>query len=130
MADDLFGWLDSLWTKKQPTGTPPIYVMHRFLASDRHLANAARVLRQEVREPDLIAHTWRGLLPKGPRAPRLTYVAAKKAPAAEELTTRMMANLGVRRAVAEEMQQVVELRGELADLYRCYGVKPPKEVTG
>src|SRR4051812_4400329 len=84
---DLFGWLHAIWTKERPKGTPPTFMMHRFLASDRMLADVAREL-QLLREPDLIFGTWQAYLPKDKGAPKLQYVVPKKLPAEEALVTR------------------------------------------
>lgn len=124
-ADDLFVWLDALWTKARPEGTFPQFVAHRFLASHRDLADAARVLWRDVREPALVFLTWQGLLPRGAGAPKLTYPAPKKAPEAEALTLRMMTVLHVRRAVVEEMQAVIERTGRFRELYTEFGIAPP-----
>lgn len=131
---DLFTWLDALWNKKRPEGTPPIYIMHRFLASEQIFAGMARHLQSDLRrEPTLVFGTWQALLPTQKRAPRLQYVAAKKPKAAEELTERMMDVLGERREVVENMQEVaataMAAQGRaLADLYFYYGVEPPEDV--
>ena len=129
MAVDLFTWLDALWNKTKPTGAPPIYIMHRFLASDQAMANAARYLQSDLRrEPSMVFSVWQGLLPKGRGAPRLSYVAAKKPKAAEELTARMMRVLGERREVVEEMQDLLTQAGLAEDLYIYFGMEPPEEV--
>lgn len=128
MADDLFSWLDALWSKKQPTGAFPAFVAHRFLASDRALAEAARVLWRDVREPALIFRTWQALLPVGRGARRLSYPAPKKGPAAEALTVRMMAVLAERRAVAEDMQHIVAAAGRMRDLYHEFGIEAPDDA--
>lgn len=127
MADDLFRWLDALYTKAQPEGTPPTWMMHRFLASERDYAEAARVFGKEIREPDLVFRAWQGLLPKGGGAPRLGYVAPKKPPAEEDLVRRMMQVLGVRRGVCERMVELVRLGGRLPELYLHYGCIAPEE---
>ncbi len=130
MATDLFTWIDALWNKKQPHGTPPIFMMHRFLASDRELAQAARCLQVDHRrEPAVAFRTWQGLLPKGRGAPRLAYVAPKKGKAAEVLTARMMKVLGERRVVVEEMQELVVQAGRELDLFLHFGVEPPEKET-
>lgn len=123
-GSDLFAWLDAIWTKKKLEGTPPTFMLHRFLASKRELAEAARVLQREVREPDLVYATWQGLTGRGPGAPRLRYVAPKKGPKAEELVVRMCDVLGERREIVEEM---IEMVGDATPLYKEYGVEPPKE---
>jgi hypothetical protein len=124
-SDDLFVWLDALWNKGKPEGTFPTYYAHRFLASNRDLANAARILGKDVHEPAMVFATWQGLLPEDRGAPRLTYPAPKKRPEAEQLTLRMMAVLGVRRQVAEEMQALLADAGRLVALYAEMGVAPP-----
>lgn len=124
-ADDLFVWLDALWNKNKPEGTFPVFVAHRFIASNRDYANAARVLSKDVRDPAMVFATWQALLPEGRGAPRFTYPAAKKRPAAEQLTLRTMAVYGVRRQVAEEMQAVLEAAGRLEELYVEMGVTSP-----
>ncbi len=134
MANDLFTWLDALWSKKKLEGTPPIYIMHRFLSCERDFANTARFLQSDLRrEPMLVFGTWQALLPKQKRAPRLSYVAAKKPKAAEELTERMMRVVGERREVVEAMQTlaIAELAAQgraLTELYFYYGVEPPDDV--
>ena len=126
---NLFTWLDALYNKKQPEGTPPIFMMHRFLAADRDLAPFARVLQVDLRqEPLMVFRTWQGLLPKGQGAPRFSYVAAKKPAAAEDLTIRMIHVLGERRAVVEEMQEVIDQAGHLHALYIYFGIEPPADV--
>jgi len=130
VADDLFTWIDACWNKGKPEGTPPTFMMHRFMASDPDMAQVARELQVEVREPQLIFPIWKGYLPKGrgaPTNPRLQYVAAKKGPAAEELVTRMQKVLSERREVIERMISLVALAGKENDLYWEYGIKPPKE---
>ncbi len=123
---DLFGWLDALWNKTRPEGTPPVYMMHRFLAAERDLATAARYLQVDLaREPALVFATWQALLPKGASAPRLAYVAPKRPKAAEALTERMMHVLAERRSVVEEMQELVELAGRGGELYIHFGIEPP-----
>ncbi len=126
---DLFTWLDAVWSKKRPGGIPPVFMLHRFLASDQTLAGAARILQQEVRRlPDLTFGIWQALVPKATRAPRLAYVAAKKPKAAEELTTRMMSVLGESRRVVEDMEKIINLEGRLLELYTYFGVECPKEL--
>jgi len=134
MASDLFNWLDALWNKKRPPGIPPVYMMHRFLAFDRELANVARYLQSDLqREPDLVFGTWQALLPRAKGAPRLGYVAPKRPKAAEELTQAMMRVTGERRVVVEEMQELVATElamsgRQMADLYFYYGVEPPEDT--
>jgi hypothetical protein len=123
-STDLFGWIDALYSKKMPDGTPPTYMMHRFLASDRDLADVARVLQLELREPMLIFKTWQALLPKG-RAPRFNYIAAKKPPAEEELVTKMRSVLSEKRETVETMIEMVRLSGRLDELYIEFGIKDP-----
>lgn len=128
MADNLFEWIDALWTKAHPEGRPPIYMMHRFLASNRDFAIAARCLQIDLyrAEPEIAFRVWQGLLPKGRGAPRLQYVARKKPPAAEELTTKMIQVLGESRRVVEEMQTILELAHRGWGLYIYFGVTPPE----
>lgn len=127
MATDLFTWINALWTKEDVEGTPPIFMMHRFLASNKKLAGAAHTLSLDhAREPRLAFHTWQGLLPKGkgaPRSPRLSYVAPKKGAAAEALTVKMMRVLAERRVVVEEMQAIVVAAGREQELYIYFGVE-------
>jgi hypothetical protein len=126
---DLFTWLDAVWSKKRPEGIPPVFMLHRFLASDQMLAEAARTLQQDIRRlPDLTFGIWQALVPKATRAPRLAYVAAKKAKAAEELTTRMMSVLGESRRVVEDMHAIIYLEGRLLELYTYFGVECPAEL--
>lgn len=132
---DLFVWINALYTKEKPEGTPPIYVMHRFLASDRDLAPAARYLQQDIRkDPGLVFATWQALLPRGGAAPRgLTYIAAKKPPEAEDLTERMMQVLGERRSVVEQMQELFALAGQSKELHHHFGFEysgDPPPATG
>jgi hypothetical protein len=126
-SSDVFSWLDALWTKRRPDGEFPEYVAHRFLASDRRLAPAARVLSRDLREPELVFGAWLGLLPRGAGAPRLSYAAPKRPPAADALTERMMRVLGVSRREAEEMQDVASAAGRLADVFAAFGVEAGQE---
>lgn len=121
---DLFAWIDALFNKSRPEGAPPVYMMHRFLASDQVYAPVARWLQQQVREPDLVFGCWQAALPKQRNAPRFTYPAAKKPPAAELLVQRVMQDGGYRRAVAEQMIAIVDRAGRLDDLYTEYGIEP------
>lgn len=124
---DLFQALDGLWTKRKPSRRPPIYIMHRFLASDPDLAVAARHLQRDIRDDEMKYRVWQGLLPKGRGAPRLSYTAPKKGPEAEELVQVMMAKRAERREVVEETIKLMELMGLDRDLYYYYGVEPPEE---
>lgn len=126
MAADLFVWLGALYTKEKPEGTPPIFLMHRFMASDRTLAIAARCLQTDLKraEPAITFAVWQALLPRG-RAPRFAYIAPKKLPAAEALTKRMEQVLGERRVVVEEMQSIITQAGRESELYIHFGIEPP-----
>lgn len=126
---DLFGWLDALYTKVTPTGTPPTYMMHRFMASDPDLAQFARILQVQLRESMLIFKTWQALLPRGRGAPRFGYVVAKKPPEEEELITKMRSVLSERRDVCEIMLHIVRLAGREKDLYAEFGLLPPGTKT-
>jgi len=124
MAEDVFAWLDACWSKRRPSGTPPTYMMHCFLASDPDLAMAARTLQREIREPDLVFSIWQAELPKGKAAPRsLRYVKAKKPPAAEKLVVAMQRVLAERREVVETMIEIVTDAGRVDELYTEYGVE-------
>lgn len=127
MADDLFAWMDALYSKTRLDGTPPMYMIHRFLASDQACASAARYLQLQVRDADLLFRVWQGLLPKGKAAPRFSYSAPKKAPAAEELVLRIMAVEHERRAVAEQILELLHLAGKLDEAYQYYGVEKKEE---
>ena len=129
IAPSLFQWLDALFTKEKLEGTPPTYIMHRFLASDQDYVEAARVLGRDVREPDLVFRTWQGLLPKGRGAPRLHYAAPKKPPAEEALVSRMMVVLGESRWRCEDMVSVIRLTGRLPELYPYFGVEIPDSAS-
>lgn len=127
---NLFTWIDALWDKSRPEGTPPIYMMHRFLASDKDLAIAARYLQQDIRRlPDIVFRIWQGMLPKGKAAPRFSYVAPKKPPEEDALVKRMMSVLGERRAVVEEMLSLAECAGSVMELYKHFGVEPPAKAS-
>lgn len=129
-GDDLFAWIDGLYTKKALEGTPPMFMIHRFVASDRRLANPARILQKDLRqEPDLLYRTWQGLLPTGKSAPRFGYVAAKKPAAAELVITKIMQTMGENRRTAEQMYELYVLAGHETELYRFFGIDP-KTKTG
>ena len=127
MATDLFTWIDALYNKTQPEGTPPMYMIHRFLASDQTLSPVARELQIDIREPDILFGVWQALLPKGGGAPRFSYVAAKKPKAAEALTTKMMRVLNERREVVEDKQEILRLVGKEYEMYVHFGIEPPTE---
>jgi len=124
-STDLFGWLDALFTKTRPEGSPPTFMMHRFLASDRDFAPVARALQMEVREPDLVFGVWQALLPEGSGAPRLAYVVPKKGAEEEALITRMRTVLSESRTTCEKMFEIAKLAGRELDLYEELGVKAP-----
>ena len=131
MADDLFAHIAALWTKEKLEGTPPVYMMHRFLASDRDYAEAAKCLQIDLRrEPHLVVGVWQALLPKATRAPRLAYAAPKRGPAAEQVTLRMMTVLGERRRVVEEMQAIVQASGRWEELCVYFGIGPDEKKPG
>lgn len=123
---DLFENLDALFTKKKLDGSPPFFIMHRFLASDPDFAIAARYLQRDVREPKMLLRTWQGILPRGKGAPRLSYVAPKKGPPAEALVTTMVRVLSERREVVEEIVAMFELQGKTVELYEYFGIEPEK----
>ena len=120
---DLFVWLDALWTKRRPEGTPPVFMLHRFLAADKDLAPFCRALAQDIRDSTFIFLTWQALLPRGAGAPRLAYVAPKKPPAMEALIARMVTVLAARRSVVEEMVAIVKEAGKLPALYAEFGIE-------
>src|SRR5512146_2917616 len=123
---DVFMWLNALWNKSVPEGTPPTFLMHAFLAADPDMAQMARVLQSEVREPMLVFRIWQGLLPKGPAAPRwISYVKARKPPAEEKLVARMKETLAERREVCEQMLEIFKAAGRDTALYHYYGVEAP-----
>jgi len=125
-TSNLFANLDALWTKRAMR-RPPMYVMHRFLASDPDLAIAARYLQQDLRGDDILFRVWQGILPRGREAPRLYYVAPKKPPQEEALVAEMMRVLSERREVVEEMVEILRLAGREDDLYPYFGVEPDEE---
>lgn len=129
MADGLFTWIDALYTKATLEGTPNIFMIHRFLASDKDLAIAAGILQHDCKRagPHITFRVWQGLLPKGRGAPRFSYVAAKKPIAAEALTIRMMKVLAESRMVVEDMQGIVALAGRSTELYNHFGIDPPEK---
>lgn len=122
---DVFGWLDAMFTKQRPRGTPPTFMMHRFIASDKLYAPFAREV-QLLRQPDMIFGCWQALLPQDKGAPRFGYAVAKKLPAEEALITRIREVLSVRRDVAEEMYSLAADCGVTKDLYAEFGIEPPK----
>jgi hypothetical protein len=127
---DVFGWLDALWNKQHPPGTPPVYMMHRFLASDVEFAQVARELALTIREAELVFGVWQALLPQAAKAPRLAYAAAKKPPAAEALVARLQVVLCAGRAEAEAAVAMVRSAGQLAALYAECGLVPPEVTEG
>lgn len=126
-STDLFGWLNAIFTKARPDGTPPTFMMHRFLAAERDYAQVARYLQVEVRDPALVFGTWQAMLPKDRQAPRLGYVAPKKQPAEEELITRMKSVLSESRLTCERMLEIVRASGNLPELYAEFGVEMPDD---
>lgn len=123
MASDLFRHLDSLWTKEAVEDTPPIYVMHRFLASERLFAPVARELQQKVRDARITAQVWRGILPRGRAAPRLAYAAPKKVRLEDNaLVEAIVSHEHVRREVAEDMVELIGLQDGLATARAFYGL--------
>lgn len=124
---DVFGWLNAIFTKETPRGTPPTFMMHRFIASDRMYASVAREL-QLLRQPDLIFGTWQALLPKDSGAPRFSYVVPKKPPAEEALAARMRVVLSESRDTVEQMIELAKLAGAEEALYVEFGIEQQKQT--
>lgn len=122
---DLFGWLNALFTKESPEGTPPTFMMHRFLASERDFAPVARALQYEVRDPALVFGVWQAMLPHDRSAPRLSYVWPKKGADEEELVGRMKSVLSESRPTCEAMLSIIQLAGREKELYEEFGLKVP-----
>ena len=122
---DLFAWINAIFDKTRPEGTPPTFMMHRFLASEKDYAPVCRALQTDVRDPHLVFGTWQALLPQG-RAPRFTYVWPKKGAEEEELVTRMKSVLSESRRTCEAMLAIVQLAGRERELYQEFGIQPPK----
>lgn len=131
MPVDLFVALDALWTKAPMENLPPLYILHRFLASEPDLAIAARELQRDLRrgDPDITFRVWQGLLPKERGAPRLSYVAPKKPPAVEQLTLRMMEVLKESRTTVEAMQTTIIWAHREQELYAEFGVEPQGQAS-
>ena len=123
---DLFGWINALFTKERPEGTPPTFMMHRFLASDKAYAPFCRELQQRVKDPLLVFGIWQAVLPKDSKAPRLSYVVPKKGPAEEALVERMKSVLSESRITCERMLAIIQLAGREKELYAEFGIKVPQ----
>lgn len=126
-STDLFGWLGACWTKERPDGTPPTFMMHRFLASEQDLAPVCRTLQVEVRDPHLVFGCWQAMLPEDRGAPRLQYVWPKKGADEEELISRMKKALSESRLTCERMLSIIRLAGKEKALFAEFGLTPPKK---
>lgn len=130
MAVDIFAALDMLFRGERPEVFPSPWILQRFLASDQDFAQAAREVQDKIRGPEDTFEVWRGLVrPMGlSRAPKLTYVGPKKEKEAEGLIAAIMARKNVRRQVAEQMAELLELCGVAAQACKELGIEPPKKT--
>ena len=124
-SNDLFDeWLPALWTKARLEGKAPIFIMHRFLASEPDLAVVSKELQHDFKEPAIMFRVWQGLLPRARSAPRLSYVAPKRTPDAELLVQKIMEVEHVRRDVAEAALEVLTMDDKVVAAQQYYGIDP------
>lgn len=123
MADDLFGQLDSLFSKVPIENPASPFILHRFLASDPDFAQAAAEIQKFVREPAMVQAVWQAALPRQSRSPKLQYTGPRKGKGANELVQRLMSTHAYSRAEAEEMVALVTEQGRLPEACREYGVE-------
>lgn len=115
--------LNALFRKKEIHGDPPMFVVHRFLASDRDFAPFVRDISRDVRDDQLAFAIWQAALPKTRTAPFLPYAAAKKLPAAGDLAARIMERKQMSRTEAEEALGILELAGHIPEVRRFFGLE-------
>lgn len=127
-SDDLFGtWIPAIWTKARPEGKPPMFMIRRFLSSERDLAEAARVLMTELADPETEFRVWQGLLPRARSAPRLSYPAPTRSAKETALVGRIMAVEAMSRRAAEEAVDMLTKLGTISDAYAWFGVEEKHE---
>ena len=111
---DIFVALDQLFAGATPDEYPSPWILHRFLASDPDFAQVAAEVQHHVRGPEETFLVWRAMVRPMhlPRAPRCSYVGPKKEPQAEALVGALMTRLSLRRAVAEQYAELLQMLGQ------------------
>ncbi len=125
---ELFDYINALF-RHQALGdvTPPQpFILHRFFASDKDYASAAKDVQLTTNDPRMVYEIWRAAVPRG-RAPRFTYVGPKARPKAEGLIAALMERAQLRREVAEDAVHVLTVTGKLDEACRYYGVRTEEE---
>lgn len=102
---------------------PPVFVLHRFLASDPDYSQVWRYYARLIRDNHMCLQFWRAILPKQGKAPFLKYVAPKKLESPEALIRRYMEVFGLNRLEAEEAVEIIEMAGEKENLANYLGVE-------
>lgn len=123
-SPDLFDHIDGIFQGKDPhPSRPPFFVLHRFLASDRHYAMVAGDLQRRISDEDHLYEIWRAATPEQERSPRLSYPAPGSPDAAGDLVGRLMETMTLSRIEAEEAVQLIEMAGETEAVRAHLGVE-------
>lgn len=101
----------------------PMFIVHRFFASDADYCQVWRYYARFIRDEHMCMQFWRAILPTLRKAPFLKYAAPKKLKAPEELLQRYMEVMGYNRMQAEEAMEIIELAGEETNLANYLGVE-------
>lgn len=115
--------IGALYKHEKLERPPSMFVVHRFLASDRDLAPVAKVFNLNIRDDAMAWQTWRAVLPRQPKAPYLKYPAPGKAGKPSELVARAMEVFGWNRHTAQENINIIELAGQLDDFANRLGIE-------
>lgn len=128
MAVDIFVCLDLLFKGGTPEEYPSPWILHRFLASDPDFARVAHEVQNDIRGPEETFKVWQSMVRpmRLPRAPKLKYVGPKKVGQAEGLVQALMHRRQLSRSVAEQMAEILELRGVAAAAAAELGVEVKK----
>ena len=126
---DIFYALDCMFRGQLPKKFPSPWILHRFLAWDKDYAKAAKEVQANVDFADDMFKVWMALVrpQRLRRAPRLKYVGPKNQPSAKGLVAALMSRKKVRREVAEQMAELIELQGKADEVRKEFGVDPDEE---
>jgi hypothetical protein len=126
MASEIFPVIEAMFTGQTlaEDAKPPMYVIHRFLASDPRYAVLAMELQKDVRDPAMMFRVWQLAVGRQSGAPRgLSYVGPRKQAEAEELVRRLMQHFNCSRTQAEDMMATLAARDRVEAACRDFGIE-------
>lgn len=124
---DLFEFIGRAFNK-QPIGPdvkPPVFMMHRFLASDQMFAPYAAQVSRYFSDPWLAYGWWVTALPRQGNAPRFRYPTAKSTAkgATDPLVEALQLRYHMNRDAAMEAASIINLAGLQEDAAAHLGVQ-------